>query len=114
MAAPTATQGSFGQKLSAALTARGMGAKTLAKAISRQHGGSVEDRRRAIIRWLQGSTPVQHNRHLVEDVLGLERDSLKDDEDDEEDSALMRDVSLEDVLRLHIRRLLRDEQARVV
>lgn len=90
-----------------------MGAKTLARAISRDHGGSVEDRRRAIVRWLQGSTPVQQNRHLVEDVLGLERDSLKADDDDEEDSVLAF-ISLEDVLRLHIRRLLRDEQARIV
>jgi hypothetical protein len=74
----------FGQKLSAELGSRGMGANTLAKAISKQHGGKVEDRRRTIIRWLRGATPVARNREIVEDVLGMKRDSLKGDDEDEE------------------------------
>lgn len=81
----TATSGrSFSQKLKRELDARGMGARTLAKEIARRHGGSVEDRRRTIIRWLQGATPVTRNREIVEDVLGVQRDSLKGDDEDEE------------------------------
>lgn len=82
-----ATQGrSFGQKLKRELTSREpvMGARTLARQIARKHGGSVEDRRRAIVRWLQGATPMTRNREIVEDVLGLRRDSLKGDDEDEE------------------------------
>lgn len=85
-APPTAPPGTFGRKLHDLLKARGLGARTLAKSIARQHGGSVENRRRAIIRWLQGATPVESNRHLVEDILGVPRDSLKGDDEDEEAS----------------------------
>jgi hypothetical protein len=61
-----------------------MGARTLAKEIARKHGGSVEDRRRAIVRWLNGATPHVRNREIVEDALGMKRDSLKGDDEDEE------------------------------
>lgn len=85
-----------------------MGARTLAKALTQSHGGSIENNRRAVIRWLQGSTPVERNRRVVEQALGLPDDALKADDEDDEDS-LLHGVSLEHVLRLHIRRLLRDE-----
>lgn len=86
-APPIARPGTFGRKLHDLLNDRGLGARTLAKMIARQHGGSVEDRRRAIIRWLRGATPVETNRHIVEAVLDVPRDSLKGDEDEDEESS---------------------------
>lgn len=84
----TARRRSFGDKLGAELKARNMGARTLAKELSGRYGGSVDVRRRTIIRWLRGATPVARNRRIVEDVLGMPRDSLRgDDEDEEEDIA---------------------------
>lgn len=75
----------FGQKLQAEFDKRpGYGARTLARALSQAHGGSIEDRRRAVIRWLRGGTPLTHNREMVEDALGLARDSLRGDDEDEE------------------------------
>lgn len=81
---PLARPGSFGSKLHGLLKERRMGARTLAKMIAREHGGSAEDRRRTIIRWLRGTTPFVENRHMVEDVLGVPRDSLKGEDEDEE------------------------------
>lgn len=64
-----------------------MGARTLARLLASKHGQKAEDRRRTINRWLAGKTPLEANRHMVEDALELPRDSLKGaDEDDEEDS----------------------------
>jgi len=89
MANTTTYSGTFGSKLAGVLESRKMGARTLAKLIAREHGGSVDDRRRTIIRWLRGATPMKPNRHIVEDVLGVPRDSLKgDDEAEEEDLAV--------------------------
>jgi hypothetical protein len=83
--APVGTSArTFGDKLRAEFDRRGMGARTLARELSSRHGGAVEDRRRAIIRWLQGATPLDRNRELVEDVLGLSRGELRGDDDDEE------------------------------
>lgn len=82
--ATTLPRETFGRKLQGVLAERKMGANTLARLISRKYGGKVEDRRRTIIRWLRGATPLERNRHLVEDVLGVPRDSLKGEDDDEE------------------------------
>jgi transcriptional regulator with XRE-family HTH domain len=79
-----ARPGTFGSKLHGLLKERQMGARTLAKLVADKHGGSVEDRRRTIIRWLRGTTPFVENRHMVEDVLEVPRDSLKGDDEDEE------------------------------
>lgn len=105
MASVETPRGTFGSKLKAELVSRNMGARTLARAISQEHGGSIEDRRRAVIRWLRGGTPVEMNRHIVEDVLGVPRDSLKGDDEDEDESSM----SLDEFLRLRIRRILREE-----
>lgn len=81
---PNARPGTFGAKLHTLLHERNMGARTLAKLIARDHGGSVENRRRAVQRWLRGGVPVTENRHLIEDILDVPRDSLKGDDEDEE------------------------------
>lgn len=92
----TTAQGrTFGQKLQAEFDARSRngrryGARTLARELSTRHGGTIENHRRAVIRWLRGATPELENRAKVEDALGVPRDSLKgDDEDDEEADPLM-------------------------
>lgn len=72
-----------------------------------EHGGTLEDRRRTIVRWLSGATPVKRNREIVEDVLGLSRDALRGDEDEEH---LLSPV----VLQLDVEALIRDLEARVV
>jgi hypothetical protein len=78
----------FGEKLKAEFESRNMGARTLARVLARREGdtrpNAVENRRRAIIKWLQGATPIAENRHKVEDALELPRDSLKGDDEDEE------------------------------
>lgn len=103
---PATTQRrTFSEKLNGELKSRGMGARTLAKLLSARHGQTVENRRRAIIRWLQGHTPLAENRHLVEDALGLERDSLKGDDEDE-DSSMPR--TLEEALLVLVRRAVDD------
>lgn len=102
----TAPSGSFGDKLGRALEARGFGARTLARLLSARNGGTVENRRRAIIRWLQGATPEPANRHLVEDALGMERDSLKGEEEDEDADLLNQ------LLTARIREIVRREMSR--
>ncbi len=106
----------FTEKLRAALDERNMGARTLARAMVDRHGllesedrsARIDSHRRTIIRWLRGSTPHARNRELVEDALGMERDSLRCD-DEEDDEAL---ASLESVLRESIRVLVARELER--
>lgn len=104
----------FSQKLASALQAKKWGARTLARGIVDYTGGpqhgedrkrAVEGFRRAIIRWLQGATAEPANRHLVEDVLGLERDALRSDDEEDEDLMAVLQTSLEDVRQLFLREL---------
>lgn len=113
MATAEAAPGTFGAKLRAEFDSRsGFGARTLAKLIVQERGGSIDNHRRSIIRWLQGATPNLENRHLIEDVLGIPRDSLKGDDEDEEEALFYQ--SLNDVLRLGIRLAVEREVKRVL
>lgn len=107
MVAASPVSQTFSTRLRAELDARNIGARTLARMIVAEHGGTLEDRRRTIVRWLSGATPVKRNREIVEDVLGLSRDALRGDEDEEH---LLSPV----VLQLDVEALIRDLEARVV
>lgn len=100
------TRRSFGEKLRAELNSRNMGARALARMLAQQRGGTLEVRRREVLRWLQGATPLERNRHIVEDVLGLPRDSLKGDDEDEEPDPVVVPAQIDyDLLALAINRL---------
>lgn len=85
MTTTTPTPRSFAQKLRAELDGRKMSVRALARRID---AGNVEQARRTVHRWLNGTTPTQPNRDLVTDVLGMERGSLDPDPDEEEDPAV--------------------------
>lgn len=87
-------RGTFAQKLRAELVARGMGVRTLARALDPDH---IERQRRNVNKWLRGTVPTQSSRDAVTDALGLERGSL---DDDEEDDPAMR------ALRVHVEGLV--------
>ncbi len=87
----------FSQKLRAELNARDWGLRTLARAMAArenaQGNGRVESLRRQLKRYVTDANPVlpsAASRESIEDALGMERDSLKADEDDEEAAALLR------------------------
>lgn len=65
-----------------------MGALTLAKLLYPEH--QVEDGRKTVRRWLNGSAPSRASRASIEAVLGLPEKSLDPDEDVEQ--ALMREL----------------------
>ena len=107
MSAATAS-GTFSNKLRVALDERGMGARTLARFLVREHGGTLEGRRRSVVNWLQGGTATERNRELVEDALGMERGSLASDE--EEDSSLV--SAIDGLLKQRVHELVERELAR--
>lgn len=55
----------------------------------RQQPERVESLRRQLRKYLDGTQPSPANRQLIEEALGLERDSLKDEDDDEESDTLL-------------------------
>lgn len=102
-------KGSFAAKLDRELKARQLGRRTLARQLSEGRGGrqTVETLRRLLRKYLSDQVvPSTATRHEIEDVLGLERDALKPD-DDEEARAV---VTLDDFLRVRIDELFRERE----
>lgn len=80
---------SFRQKLRSELTQRGWGVRTLARTMADREGvpTRTESIRRQLKRYLSDSQPINPTvatRRSIEEALGLERDALQSDEDDEE------------------------------
>lgn len=82
----------FSTRLRRELDSRGWGVRTLAREIAsrRQQPERVESLRRQLRKYLDGTQPSPANRQLIEEALGLERDSLKDDDDEESDPLMRR------------------------
>lgn len=102
----------FGEKLDAELVSRAIGRRTLARQLSEGRGGrqSVDTLRRLLHKYLRGDVvPTPASRHEIEDALGLERDSLKPD-DDEDGSRAVHAVTLDDLLRVRIDELFRERE----
>lgn len=100
-----------------------MGIRTLARAMHRQQldrGGTprkIESLRRQLNTYLRDhapSTPRAAFRHEIEDALGLERDSLKDDEESDPAMRLTIPVTVEVPLEALERHLNYDLLARAV
>lgn len=87
------TAGTFGAKLGFELDSRGMGLRTLARKLERAEGRTtppnpkrVEAIRRSLNKYLHhGRVPQDATRHAIEETLGLERDSLKPDDDPDDE-----------------------------
>ena len=90
----------FQQKLLHEMKEQGLGVRTLARRVSRSTDPKqVEGVRRRINRYVHdGMTPTPPNRHDIEDALGLERDSLKGDGEDEESRMRRRRFDQNDLL----------------
>lgn len=116
--APTIRR-TFAQKLQAELDRRTatsgkhQGARTVARLmVAKNPARDLEQTRRAVRRWLNGTVPTQANRDEVTDALGLERGSLDPDAEEEDPLAAeqekarrradraMRAVDLNDALQL--------------
>lgn len=87
----SATTQTFGMKLSAELERQDVGLRTLARRLERREGKTpeanlsrVESIRRSLNLYVhKGRTPTNAFRYEIEAELGLDRDALKPDEDDE-------------------------------
>lgn len=84
----------FSARLRRELDSRDWGVRTLAREIAtrRQQPERVESLRRQLRKYLDGTQPSPANRRLIEEALGLERDALKDDDDEESEPLLQRIV----------------------
>jgi ribosome-binding protein aMBF1 (putative translation factor) len=100
---------SFRQKLRNEIDQRGLGVRTLARTMAERSNtpARVESIRRQLKRYLSEVDPVSPTaatRHSIEDALGLERDSLTDDED----SRAM--PSFEEFIQHHVERALKRQE----
>lgn len=82
-----ALRGSFSEKLQQAMAAQELGARTLAR---RLDPDNVEQTRRAVRRWLRGTTASRASRARLCVVLGLPEKSL--DPDDDMELELLREL----------------------
>lgn len=101
------------EKLAKVLADREMGYRTLAKLVDPEH---VEQARRTIRRWANGTQPTQANLDRLTDALELERGALDPDEDEESlmaplTRAVIRVVSEDPDARAALRRMLDGEVA---
>lgn len=79
----------FAKVFRAALEEKNLGVRTLAGQLANGDARLRETERRALNKYLAGkAVPETGRRERIEDELGLERDSLKVDEDEESDSLL--------------------------
>ena len=91
----------FGQKLRAELTVRGMGVRTLARQIN---GENPERTRRALNKWIKDvHAPTRANRAVVTDALGMERGSLDPDDEEESDPVAALMLALRAFVRAELR-----------
>lgn len=82
----------FARLFRAALQSDGIGVRTLARRLANGDPERFEIERRKLNKYLAAkAVPTETNRHRIEDELGLERDSLNVD-DDEEDGSLLVDL----------------------
>jgi hypothetical protein len=85
----TAAQLTFAEKFRGELDSQQVGVRTLARRLANRYGSpaprNVESIRRRLNKYLrEGVTPTAPTRHDIEAELGLERDSLKPDDDEED------------------------------
>lgn len=81
----------FGDKLKAHLEQRGMGVRTLASGLANGDTAKREGIRRRLNKYIhEGVTPSPPARQEIEAQLGLKKDELKGDLDDEEADPEMR------------------------
>lgn len=79
----------FGRRFQAELATQGLGVRTLARRIADREGRPerVESIRRQLRRYLTDvdpAVPSAPNRWVIEDALGLERDTLADEDEEDE------------------------------
>lgn len=88
--AATHAQRTFKDKLQAELDSRGWGVRTLARQMANGRPERVESQRRQLRKYLepQPVMPTQMTRHAIEDALGVERDALKPDDEEEGDQPM--------------------------
>lgn len=80
----------FGQKLKAHLEERGMGVRTLASGLANGDKAKREGIRRRLNKYIhENVTPSPPARHEIERELGLSKDELKGDLEDEESDPAM-------------------------
>lgn len=97
MGATQAEAGQFGRKLRAELDRRNLGVRTLARTLAQRANAPdrTESIRRQLRRYLyEPVQPTAATRWEIEDALGLERDTLAADDEDEEADPAMRDAFL--------------------
>jgi len=87
----------FADKFRAALAAKkkddpNYGVRTVARGLARGDRARVDTIRRRLNKYLgpEAITPTEPTRHEIEAIMGLDRDALKPDGDDEEEDPAMR------------------------
>jgi hypothetical protein len=89
MGKQTLVKRTFAEKFAAALAEKQVGKRTLARQLSASREGrqSVDTMRRLLNKYLRtGVVPTEVSRHEIEAALGLDRDTLKPDADDDEEA----------------------------
>lgn len=98
-------EGGFVRRVRAEMVAQQLSVRALAR---RMDPNNLDRARRNLHRWLdEGIAPSRSSRREVAEALGLEPSAL--DEDDEESS-----MSLDELLRRHVAKLVRDALAEAV